>query len=911
MVKSMISSRHCILALLCTAICLASCSKQALPEEPAVPDKPAPEVVAETVEYHISAACAETKTAISGASVVWSAGDKLTVAYQHEDALQTAVFEYEGNNSFKGEVAVPDDPCDWYAIYPSSASATSGLSINLPSEAVQQGNGSKAHLAGEAFPLLGSALEVSGSDVPHMQMEQLAAVVNFNVTNQEDSPIKVSKVIFSAPVEIAGEFSGDITADNSWNPVTGKATKTAVLNVTGGEEIASGASASFYMGMMPFNATGDFTITVMAECGGEQIYSTKNVQNKTMEFKAGVIGKINYKFVSNVPEEEKDYYVKVTTNPGAKNWSGTYLIVNTADNMALKALNGSLGANGVTVLENKIEATSEIDRYAMTVSGGTSTHSKGSNGAYAYDFRNSDGQYVYFNSNGLQFSSSNSGNGGKYQYAITLDGNTIQLMCGKNGGSGGSKYYLTYSGNGFNFDNTEGNRVLLYRKVEAEDTRTVQTLEFAESRVTWYIGEEADHQVGATYNLPQQVSGAQTFVTYTSSDPEVAEIVGNSQIKVNDIGKVTITATAVESDSFKEANASYTLTIREPGSATEIDLGDFDLDNSYIKKYLLEAADKYADDGSGWSTYTIVTNYTAGSSTNSFDRPNPVYIPVDEADGSKVTVEIYNDAQRTDEELIREYTVSNGYAEVYNLIPNDDYWYNVIAGGEELSRGTFTTSGLRRYLTVSNIRSNDHANNLRDFGGQKTEDGHTLRYNLIFRGTNMDKTTSEEQDWIINYMNVRRDVDLRAKSSYSSTSYANRPLPEIVEYTNGNISNWEDITNAKMQDIFSGIAKTVSAGDACYIHCYVGADRTGYISILINAICGVSEKDCTIDFELTSFSCVGRRNRNMTTYGYNNKGLLLIESKAGDTFQQKAINTLLGYGVPQSDIDAIITAMVE
>lgn len=911
MVKNMISRRQRILALLCAAICLASCSKQALPEEPVVPDGNTPEAVAETIEYHINAACAETKTAISGASVVWSAGDELAVAYRHNNDLKTAVFEYEGDNSFKGNIATPDDPCDWYAIYPSNASTASGLSINMPSEAVQQGNGSKAHLAGEAFPLWGSALEVSGSDVPHMQMEQLAAVINFNVTNQEGSPIKVSKVIFSAPVEIAGEFSGDITADNAWNPVTGKATKTAVLNVSGGEEIASGASASFYMGIMPFSATGDFTITVMAECGGGQIYSTKNVQNKTMEFKAGVIGKINYKFVSSNFEEEKDYYVKVTTNPGAQNWGGTYLIVNTADNMALKALNKSLGASGVTVLENKIEATSEIDRYAMTVSGGTSTHSKGSNGAYAYDFRNSDGQYVFFNSSGLQFSSSNSGNGGKYQYTITLDGNSIQLMCGKNGGAGGSKYYLTYSGNGFNFDNTESNRVLLYRKVEAKDTRSIQTLEFAESRVTWYIGEEGEYQLGETYNLPQQVSGARTFVTYTSSDPEVAAVVGNSQIKVNGIGKATITATAVESDSFKEASASYTLTIREPGSTTETDLGNFDLDNSYIKQYLLEAADKYANDGSGWSTYTIVTSYTEGSSSNSFDRPNPVYIPVDEVDGSKVTVEIYNDAQRTDEELIREYTVSNGYAEVYNLIPNDDYWYTVIAGDEELSRGTFTTSGLRRYLTVSNIRSKDHANNLRDFGGQKTEKGRTLRYNLIFRGTNMDKTTSEEQDWIINYMNVRRDVDLREKNSYSTSQYANRPLPETVEYTNGNISNWENITNAKIQDIFSGIAKTVSTGNACYIHCYVGADRTGYISILINAICGVSEKDCTIDFELTSFSCVGRRSRTMTTYGYNNKGLLLIESKDGDTFQQKAINTLLDYGVPQTDIDTIISAMVE
>lgn len=910
MVKSMISNRHCIPMLLAAAFCLAACSKQVLPEEPAVPSDPEVESVAETQEYHISAACTDTRTAVSGSSIVWNSGDELTVAYLHESSLQTAIFEYEGNDSFKGEVSAPDDPSDWYAIYPANAVGEDGTRISLPAENIQQGNGSKAHLAGEAFPLFGKALAVAGSDVPHLQMEQIASVVNFNVTNQEDSPLKVSSIIFSAPVEIAGEFSGKITSGTGWSPVTGKATTTAVLNVTGGEEIASGASASFYMGVMPFSATGNFTITVMAECGGEQIYSTKRVQGKTMEFKAGTIGKINYKFISSVPGKAKDYYVKVTSDPGDANWGGQYIIVNTAKDHAFSTTGNNASTLSVTDEDGRIEATAEVEKAAMTISGGTQNHKQsGQKNLPAYDIMNSEGKYVFFNSAGMRISSSKTENGADYQHTIVLDGSGIQLMSAKNGGNGGSKYYMTYSGSGFTYNGTAANRVLLYKKIDTQDTRSGQAIQFAESRVTWYIGEGSEYQTGATYNLPQFVSGAQTFVTYSSSNPEVAEIAGNSQLRIVGTGITTINATAAESTEYTSASASFTLVIKEPGVIPNLDLGNFDLTDDTVMAYLKEADAKYTD--SNWSTVTVVTNYPQGTNAKTYDRPKPVLIPVDEPDGTTVTVAVYNDASRDDEELVRTYTVTGGYAEVYNLIPNDSYWYTVSTGNEELSQGTFTTTGLRRYLTVSNVINESRANNLRDFGGLKVGENHALRYNMLFRGSNMDKTTAEEQAWITGYMGVRMDVDLRAMNTYSQP--ANRPLDRnLVDYTNGNISNYSDINDAKIQTIFAGIAKTLAKGEACYIHCQVGADRTGYICMLIEAICGVSQKDCSIDYELTSFSCVGTRDR---VGKYNNyyftKGMEFIEGHDGSTFQQKAVNTLLDYGVPQSDIDTIVAAMVE
>ena len=48
----------------------------------------------------------------------------------------------------------------------------------------------------------------------------------------------------------------------------------------------------------------------------------------------------------------------------------------------------------------------------------------------------------------------------------------------------------------------------------------------------------------------------------------------------------------------------------------------------------------------------------------------------------------------------------------------------------------------------------------------------------------------------------------------------------------------------------------MKAGKATYIHCKWGADRTGTVIALIQALCGMSEEDIVKDWELTSFNAV-------------------------------------------------------
>lgn len=87
--------------------------------------------------------------------------------------------------------------------------------------------------------------------------------------------------------------------------------------------------------------------------------------------------------------------------------------------------------------------------------------------------------------------------------------------------------------------------------VVAPAQKTDQTLSFAEDSQSATMGE--------TYTL-QEVSGAQTAVTYTSSEASVATIEGTT-ITLVGAGTTTITATAAANETYNEGTASYTLTV--------------------------------------------------------------------------------------------------------------------------------------------------------------------------------------------------------------------------------------------------------------------------------------------------------------------------------------------------------------
>lgn len=84
-----------------------------------------------------------------------------------------------------------------------------------------------------------------------------------------------------------------------------------------------------------------------------------------------------------------------------------------------------------------------------------------------------------------------------------------------------------------------------------------QTLSFSSTECSVDFGEEFEEP---------ELTGAQTSVSYSSSDTEVAVVDETGAVTVLAVGTVTITATAVEDETYAPARASYTLVVNTAAS---------------------------------------------------------------------------------------------------------------------------------------------------------------------------------------------------------------------------------------------------------------------------------------------------------------------------------------------------------
>ena len=336
----------------------------------------------------------------------------------------------------------------------------------------------------------------------------------------------------------------------------------------------------------------------------------------------------------------------------------------------------------------------------------------------------------------------------------------------------------------------------------------------------------------------------------------------------------------------------------------------------------------------------IVTYAKDKSSTNRLDLPKPVPVswstPV-----SSATVTVYNDADQTDVEEMAYVTTTTTSADIYNLIPGREYWYVVNNGNTRIAEGRFRTSGRRRIIRVAESPSGfQYANNCRDFGGLPTIDGRTLKYGKIFRGANMDRTPSNNQEaYIKDKMKVELDVDLRynpVSQASSDGSYMFNALGfDQIPQTNANVyvghtqetyNNIDELTNRTyMGATLTRIMNAAINDKVAYIHCKVGADRTAFVCLMLEAVLGVDQLSCDIDYEITSFFAAldggnyyidrghyRKRKDYSNTWYYYPRGVDRINAMSGTTFQDRAVNYVTStFGIPYSKIQAFQNAMLE
>ena len=896
----------------------------------------------EYVEVVLSLNKADTKTINAQEKTLWAKDDRISAIltqYDEEDYVANYL-TYKGDDTFTGHVSYPGDKNDWFFVYPYRADNVTPkkIHITVDKELKQTGNNSMDHIAGDGFPLIGKASGLTRGEPIEVTMKNVLARFDYQVTNTLDDPIIVKQIVITAPKKISGDFVGDMTKDNiTWTAESG-ASQSVTLNVKDGTEIAKDEMAEFHVGILPITiAAGEITkVKVVSEVLSTPATQIVYYEEFSKDFDRTLESGYSYKCELSFDDKNQtdphpdtpagnNVFTKVTSVDDIDTDS-KYVIVYRSGS-TVKAFKPILNSDktafstdtnnaiDVTITDDEIEADDDVEDCVIRLANQDGTK-------FALVVPEADGTNDYY----LRLRSSSSTIFGA---STTLSTDYLCTIAISDTGvltitrSGSSTYNFRYSPSSkyFTASSSITSSNLELFKLSDTSGKAKQKISFASSTVT-HIMETATGRVPI-----QALTGAMTEVEYSSQNEDVATVSGNDLI-IKGFGSTLITATAKETDEYKPATASYTLVIKEEGV--------FNLENDLVYNYLNEASITYTAENH--STKTLIKssgdyiysyngiNYNKPSSTYRWDCPKPVTItwPTD-LSGSK-DVYIYTDADHTQpvdyiDQPISASSSSNS-VDVYNLIPEKagkqlTYYYVVKSGDTDVASGKFTTEGRRRMMKISSSYSQSHANNCRDFGGQETISGDHLKFGKMYRGTNMDSTTSDEQKIIKQYMNIGLDVDLRESKSRSNPL----KLDQIEEYdadtyqghTQESYSGTTELNNAKnMGATLKRVMNAVVNGVNVYIHCAIGADRTGYTCMMLEAILGVPLERCDMDYEMTSFSTAGTRTRSSSSMNFPNSGIELINAQSGSTFQEKAVNYAVNtLGISEDLIEAFQEAMLE
>ena len=201
--------------------------------------------------------------------------------------------------------------------------------------------------------------------------------------------------------------------------------------------------------------------------------------------------------------------------------------------------------------------------------------------------------------------------------------------------------------------------------------------------------------------------------------------------------------------------------------------------------------------------------------------------------------------------------------------------------------------------------------NTRDLGGWAC-DGGKVKYGMLVRGGEPNEV---DKDLMVNQVGIRTELQLLPKSearhTYSAWGidfYAN---PEENSYVNYSLSP-KSLWKFYLQVVFD----SVSHDKPVYFHCGIGADRTGTIAVMLEALLGVSQSDIDKDYELTNFYMVqptNPRRRNVPMYKSYIDQIKNVPLVGGltDTFTNHAISFAVSLGFTADEINSYRNACID
>lgn len=285
--------------MLASAFALTNCSEEFVQQI----ETPETDQVVGVVPFEIYASALQTKTANDGMSTVWVENDQINVFHAEAGAasyVNDGVFAiYKQNLAdglFQGALKQPltASAYDWYFFYPYTIGMKTPAGdavVTLAGKTqTQKGNSNMAHIAGENYPMCAVVKNVAAEETPAGEMKHMTALVAINVQNNTSKPMTVVSAGIRAGESLVGTYYMDFTGEEVVYTPSGDqyVSNTANLEVVGGEDIAAGSSAKFYIAVKPFTAEAGSRLTVYVN-GSQKTVTIP----ETTEFEAGKIKTIN------------------------------------------------------------------------------------------------------------------------------------------------------------------------------------------------------------------------------------------------------------------------------------------------------------------------------------------------------------------------------------------------------------------------------------------------------------------------------------------------------------------------------------------------------------------------------------------------------------------------------------------
>ena len=271
-------------------------------------------------------------------------------------------------------------------------------------------------------------------------------------------------------------------------------------------------------------------------------------------------------------------------------------------------------------------------------------------------------------------------------------------------------------------------------------------------------------------------------------------------------------------------------------------------------------------------------------------------------ENSKFKVEYGTNADFSDAVTVN--TTSKSIA-VNNLYRNTKYYVRITAtanGITQIAESTFKTADIGpRVMTVGGVT------NVRDLGGYETSFGKTTVQGIAFRGAQLDtkgesRLTAQGRQLLEYDIAPGLEIDLRTASE---TGGLTKSVVSSAKYLNSQIGSYTAAFSDGQKELFRQIFASYAdkSNYPIYVHCVYGADRTGTVCYILNALLGVDEKTLIQDYEFTTFSDAGLRSA--ATNAEMKAFLSSFCALSGDTPAEKAENYLLSIGVTSEEISTI------